>query len=337
MVNESVCLLFPGQGAQYPHMSMDFYEASKAVRDLFNLAEDVCKMPLYNIIANGTEADLASTDVSQVVIALASLSASVYFSEKLNNAGLSVSGTAGFSLGEYPAYAFSKVISYENMFSLVKERGKAMKTACDTLEKEGKKTGMAAVIGLSDTQVLEALEGIEGVWPANMNASGQLVISGTDEALGKAEIACKEKGAKRFVRLKVSGPFHSPLLKMADEMFKPLLEKTVFNNPEIDLFSAVSANRIISAKDAKEKMLVQMSSPVLWTSVEKELSISLQEAHFNYLCDVGPGRVLSGLWKTVGNTSPCFTVGTVAEANAITHSFLESAEDAFSKQQGIGA
>jgi [acyl-carrier-protein] S-malonyltransferase len=173
--------------------------------------------------------------------------------------------------------------------------------------------GMAAVIGLSPPQV-EALivewksSEINGLYAANINSPKQVVVSGSAAALAEAEKRFKEAGARRFLRLQVAGPFHSPFMQEAAEAFAPVLEKVQFNDPVIPLFSNVTGKEIITGAEAKTLALRQIVEGVRWTDVEAALA-GLNPAA---LLEAGPGNVLQGLWRDTGSAVPCHAAGTAA-------------------------
>ncbi|MDR0643997.1 MAG: ACP S-malonyltransferase [Treponema sp.] len=296
--------LFPGQGTQYPGMTLDFWEKSSAVKELFALASDINGI---NIKALLTEADaeiLKRADISQTTVTLANLSASRFMEEQ----GLMPDGVAGFSLGEYAALAVADVVGVEDCFRLVKVRGEVMQAAIDTIEGGA---GMAAVIGLAPQTITALLAewNIEGLFTANFNSSRQTVVSGTASALVEAEPLFKRNGAKRFVRLPVAGPFHSPLMQSAVERFAPVLEGVSFNDPHLPLYSNVTGKRITSGADAKWLALPQITSPVRW--IDEEISIIADG--FDVAFETGPGHTLAGFWKDMGNAIPCLAAGTVQD------------------------
>jgi [acyl-carrier-protein] S-malonyltransferase len=235
------------------------------------------------------------------------------------------SGAAGFSLGEYAALALAKVISVEDCFRLVAMRGKAMHETIERISKEENAPGMAAVIGLPPEQVAELIsqwkaEGLSELYAANYNSSRQVVVSGTDAALKIAQTRFKEAGAKRVLRLPVAGPFHSPLMSDAAEKFSPLLESTQFNDPAIPLYSNVSGGIVTSGIDAKKLALRHIVEPVRWMQEES----AIMDSGVQMLLEVGPGKVLQGLWRETGNPIPCYTAGTVLEIEEIISGFSKN-------------
>jgi len=315
MINKAF-FLFPGQGAQFPGMALDLLESgSEGVKALFSLASEIFGKDMEALLRNSTPEELKPTDIAQPAITLASLAAMVYLAEK----GLKPAGAAGFSLGEYSALAAAGVISEKDCLYLVNERGKAMQAAIDKINKnDPRPPGMAAVIGLAPEQV-EALiaewqkDGLTGLNAANINSPKQVAVSGSADALEEAEKRFKEAGAKRFMRLAVAGPYHSPFMKDAAAEFDIALDKIEFKDPAIPLFSNVTGKQISSAAEAKALAHKHILEGVRWTDEEASIALTQPEA----LLEVGPGKVLVGLWKDTGNTIPCYAAGTVADINEL--------------------
>ncbi|MDR2602502.1 MAG: ACP S-malonyltransferase [Spirochaetaceae bacterium] len=300
--------LFPGQGAQYSGMALDFYEASSGVKDLFSIAGEICGMNMKKLLSEDGEV-LKKTETAQIAVTLANLSAAAFLAER----GVRCAAAAGHSLGEYAALREAGVISVEDCFALVRERGAAMGAASGIPDG----AGMAAVLGLPPDKVRELVllwtqEGLSGLFAANYNSPGQTVVSGVAEALKEAESRFKEAGAKRFVPLKVSGPFHSPLLAGAAEVFSRFLETVHFNEPKTPVFSNVTGKRIQTAAEAKKLCVLQITSPVQWTlCCAGVASCGVDGAY-----ETGPGRTLRGLWADAGMSVPCRPAGKVSDYDA---------------------
>ena len=317
--------LFPGQGAQYPGMAIDLLAAGKEVKSLFNMASDIMGKDMADLLANSEPEFLKRTDISQPAITLANLAAAAYLEEK----GIQPCGCAGFSLGEYAALATAGVISLEDCFFLINQRGLAMQAAIDNIQARSKTNasaneandpadaestapGMAAIIGLPPEQVENLIiewkkKGLNDLYAANLNSLKQVVVSGSAAALKEAEKLFREAGAKRCIRLQVAGPFHSALMKEAADAFAPFLEKIKFNDPTIPVFSNVTGKQINSGEEAKTLALRQIVESVRWT--DEEAAIAGQKPEM--LLEAGPGRVLQGLWKDTGNEIPCSAAGAV--------------------------
>jgi [acyl-carrier-protein] S-malonyltransferase len=299
--------LFPGQGAQYPGMGKDLWESSSRVKDLFRLASDVTKMPLDRLLFEGSEEDLRATDKAQAAITLVNLSAHLILRER----GWEPDGAAGFSLGEFSALAAAGILTSETVFSLVKVRGDLMEKASRRQDDARGSAGMAAVIGLDFPDVVRIITEakLEGLFPANYNSPAQTVVSGTAEALAKAEDVLKAAGARRVIRLKVSGPFHSPLLQEARAGFEEELARVDFLDPKIPVYSNVTGGVIGSGAEAKRLAGLQIVSPVLWVDVER----AVKKDGYDTVLETGPGTVLSGLWKALYPETPCKAAGTIED------------------------
>ncbi|MDR1505585.1 MAG: ACP S-malonyltransferase [Treponema sp.] len=318
MVEKRFVFLFPGQGAQYPGMGLDFYDISPAAREIFSIASETLSLDMVSLIRDSDAEKLRRTDVSQIALTAASLAAAARLKEK----GFTPSICAGFSLGEYPALACAGVIGAGDCFTLVQARGRAMQAAVDRISGGADSApGMAAVLGLPPEQVEGLIAEWEkagsfpgGLYAANINSPKQTVVSGTAPALAEAEKRFKKAGARRFIRLEVAGPFHSPFMKEAAEAFAPALEKVAFKDPEIALFSNVTGNRVQSGAEAKSLALRQICEGVRWTDEEAALAAFNPDAVF----EAGPGKVLQGLWRDTGSKVPCRPAGTVDAINELT-------------------
>ncbi|AFG36355.1 ACP S-malonyltransferase [Spirochaeta africana] len=281
--------LFPGQGAQYPGMGQDLYQESAAVRELFAAAQDTVDFPVADTLFQGSEDDLKRTDITQVAITLVNLSAAAV----LRDRGILPDAVAGFSLGEYAALVTAGVLRLQDVFPLVKARGEIMAEESRMLADAAGAPGMAAVIGLAPEAVTAALAGRDDVFPANLNSPKQTVISGTAAGLEAARDLLKEAGARRIIVLKVSGPFHSPLMQPARDRIAGLVADLPFHDPQLPLYSNVTGRPIPSGEDAKRLCLEHITSPVRW--VEEQTAL-LQDGCERFL-EVGPGSVLGGLMQ----------------------------------------
>ncbi len=282
------CVLFPGQGAQKIGMGKDFFDASAAVRRLFEEASDASKIDLAALVFSGTEDDLKQTRNTQVALALVDVAAALCLKER----GIAFSGAAGFSLGEWAAMTEAGVMPFSQMIRLVAERGRLMDEA-------GTRSGgssMTAVLGLAPEVIESALAtaGINDAWIANYNAPTQSVLSGTEAGLTKAEEAVKAAGAKRAIRLKVSGAFHSPIMRYAYDGFRELLTDEPFADPRIAFYSNVTGGRVTSGAEIRSLAAEQIISPVRWIAEERAMAADAYER----LIEAGPGTVLAGLWKS---------------------------------------
>lgn len=301
------CVLFPGQGAQKIGMGKDLYDASPAVRSLFEEASDASRIDLAALIFSGTEDDLKQTRNTQVALALVDTAAALCLKER----GVSFSGAAGFSLGEWAAMTEAGVMPFGQMIRLVSERGRLMDEA-------GQRSGgssMTAVLGLAPEAIESALKkaGITDAWIANYNAPSQSVLSGTEDGLTRAEEAVKAAGAKRAIRLKVSGAFHSPIMRYAYDGFKELLTDEPFSDPTIAFYSNVTGGRVTSGAEIRSLAAEQIISPVRWIAEESAIAGDAYER----MIEAGPGTVLAGLWKSVNTELVVAPASTMEQITAI--------------------
>jgi len=318
MAKNDVVYLFPGQGAQYQGMALDFLgSGNAAVKKLFEQASAIFEKNAEAWLKDSDADTLKRTDVSQPTVTLANLAAAAFLGEQ----GYSPVACAGFSLGEYAALVCAGVISAEDCFRLVKARGAAMQANADRLRQAAggdpsAAPGMAAIVGLAPEQVESLMSqwDIKDLYAANINSPKQVAVSGTAAALTEAENRFKEAGARRVLRLQVAGPFHSPLLADAAEAFAPALESVQFSDPKVPLYSNVAGKRVASGAEAKKLALAQITSPVRW--IDEEAAI-IAAGGFAACLEVGPGKVLQGLWKDSGSELPCYAAGTVEDIGHI--------------------
>jgi len=295
--------LFPGQGAQYPGMARDLHDESARVRDLFVLASDTTGVDVKLLLFEGTEDELKETVNTQISVTLANLSSAAVLAER----GIVADGAAGFSLGEYSALVETGVLTAEQVFPLVKLRGELMAKAAAALDRSAGDPGMAAVLGLAPEAVDAALAAakIPDLFGANYNSPVQVVISGTAAALAAGIEALKTAGARRVIPLKVSGPFHSPLLAAAARELETALASVDFKNPAKPLLSNVTGGLVATGAEAKTLAVQQVTAPVRWTTEEQ----TLLDQGFSRFVEAGPGAVLTGLWNAFHAAVPALSAG----------------------------
>ncbi len=319
MVN--IIALYPGQGSQYPKMALDLYTASERVRDLFDLASEVTHTDLHTLLETGTEEDLKQTEVTQLVVTLANRAANI----RLSELGHNMLCHSGLSLGELAAYASGGIIDDETLFTLVQKRSLLMAEAGMKVEENYGKLGMAAVIGMDYASVQETLKAnsLTSVYPSNDNGPKQVVIAGLETAIQEAKSHLIAGGARRVLPLKVSGAFHTPYMKEATEEFSAYLDSLVFSDPNQRIISSVTAEEVLSSARAKELLGMQLANPVRWTKVMQAVSAirqSLEDTKKTdhiVLAEVGPGTVLTGLWKNSGLPDFCTPMGKEGEIQTI--------------------
>jgi [acyl-carrier-protein] S-malonyltransferase len=299
------CFLFPGQGAQYPGMARDLWESSARARELFQSASDTLGMDMKKLLFDSSAEELKATDKTQVAMTLASLCSSAVLLER----GLAPDTCAGFSLGEYAALCEAGVLRFEDVFPIVRVRGELMEQAARGLATEEGAPGMAAVLGLPADKVVSILQPLSesGIFAANHNSPSQVVVSGTARGLALAEKELKAAGAKRVVRLQVSGPFHSPLLHEARTGFDQALAAFRFADPAIPVYSNVTGKRISSGDEARRLCGEQLVSMVRWVDVQEALLSNGCERFY----ETGPGTVLTGLLRALRPEARCAPAGTL--------------------------
>ncbi|MBE6201151.1 MAG: ACP S-malonyltransferase [Rikenellaceae bacterium] len=273
--------VFPGQGAQFSGMGHDLYESSPAAKALFDKADEVLGFKISDIMFGGTDDQLRQTKVTQPAVFIHSVAAAVALGDEFQP-----DMVAGHSLGEFSALVASGAIDFEAGLRLVYARALAMQAACEAVP-----STMAAVLGLSDEAVEQVCSGIDGVVAANYNCPGQVVISGTVEAVKEASVKAKEAGAKRALPLAVGGGFHSPCMESARVKLAEAIEQTEFHTPRCPIYQNVDAKPHTSPEEIKANLVAQLTSPVRWTqSVKAMLADGAEE-----FVELGPGAVLQGL------------------------------------------
>jgi len=300
-----VVFLFPGQGSQFPGMAKDLYEKYGSVKALFDIADDACGRDMRALLFDGSADDLKETENAQPAIVLASLAAR----EALLAEGFVSAGAAGHSLGEYSAMVDAGVLTPEDALRAVTARGELMAEAGAQITAEKGDIGMAAVIGIGPDAVREALEGQVDVWSANENGPAQVAIGGTKAGMDGAADALKAAGARRIIPLKVSCPFHTPLMAGPAESMKSVLADITFSNPVKSVWSNVSAAVVKSGDEARTLLVEQVTHPVRWM----DLMASYAELSPAALYESGPWKVLAGLWSKSGQNGTCFPAGTVGD------------------------
>lgn len=274
--------VFPGQGAQFTGMCKDLYDTYPEAREMCEKANRLLGFSLTDIMFEGSAEDLRQTAVTQPAVFLHSVVAS-----RLMTIGKPAMA-AGHSLGEYAALVACGALRFEDALLLVSRRAHAMQQACEI-----KKGTMAAVLGMPDDRVADLCSQITDdiVVAANFNCPGQVVISGTLEGVDKACELLKANGAKRALRLQVGGAFHSPLMQPAAEELKTAILETEFHTPVCPVYQNVDAMAHTNPQQIRQNLLLQLTSPVLWTQSVRNMLSDGCSAFYEF----GPGDVLKNL------------------------------------------
>jgi [acyl-carrier-protein] S-malonyltransferase len=283
--------VFPGQGAQFTGMGKDLYDQSELARSMFAKANDILGFDIQHIMFEGSEEALKQTNVTQPAIFLHSTILAACLSDSFQP-----DMVAGHSLGEFSALVANKTLSFEDGLRLVAQRAAAMQKACEL-----EPSTMAAILGLEDEVVERVCSEIDGVVvAANYNCPGQLVISGSVAAVEAACAALTEAGAKRALVLQVGGAFHSPLMEPAREQLAAAIEATHFATPSCPVYQNVNAQAVTDPAQIKANLVTQLTGAVRWTQImQNMLADGCSE-----VIEVGPGKVLQGLFKKVDREIP---------------------------------
>lgn len=284
-----VAHVFPGQGSQAVGMGYKLYQSSPKAREVFEEADEALKFPISRLCFEGPEEELRQTINAQPAIMTVSV-ACLKASSELNHQ-VKPAFVAGHSLGEYTALVAANVLGFTDAIRLVRERGRLMQEAGEV-----RPGGMVAVIGL-DEPVLREVCRESGAEIANYNCSGQIVLSGSKDALSRAMELAKAKGARRVIPLQVSGAFHSTLMQPTVEGLAQAISQINFNNPETPVVVNSTAQPVTTASEVKEELLRQLCNCVQWQpSVEYMVNKGIAT-----FIEIGPGQVLSGLIKRISD------------------------------------
>lgn len=277
--------VFPGQGAQFSGMGKNLYESSESARLMFEKANEILGFEITKVMFEGTDEELKQTNVTQPAIFLHS----VVLASTIED--FKPDMVAGHSLGEFSALVAAGALSFEDGLKLVSQRADAMQRACEI-----NPSTMAAILNLADNVVEDICAGIDSVVvAANYNCPGQLVISGTIEAVTEACEQMKAAGAKRALILPVGGAFHSPLMEPAREELATAIANTTFSTPSCPIYQNVNAQASTDVDTIKANLIAQLTAPVRWTqSVQNMVADGATK-----FVECGPGKVLQGLVKKI--------------------------------------
>jgi [acyl-carrier-protein] S-malonyltransferase len=289
-----IAFCFPGQGSLAVGMGKEIATAVPEAMEVFERASEAAGMDLKRLCFEASEEELVETEVQQPALVATSLAVLAAIRAR----GVKPDFVVGHSVGEFAALAAAGALKVEEAVSLVRERGLAMAEAART-----NPGSMAAILGLEDEAVERICRRILNVWPANYNCPGQIVVSGEDPAVDEACEAAEEEGARRAVKLRVSGAFHSPLVARAADRLRPALDLVKFAEPTAPFMSTVTA-RIETAKRMRPLLVEQLTAPVRFTHAAQAL---VREGVHTFV-EVGPGNVLSGLVKRIDRNAKTVSV-----------------------------
>jgi [acyl-carrier-protein] S-malonyltransferase len=298
-----IAFCFPGQGSLEAGMGRDIAAAVPEAMRVFEIGSEASGLDLVRLCFESPLDELVETEIQQPALVATSLAVLA----ALRKRGIEPDYVIGHSVGEFAALAAARALGLKETIALVRERGLAMAEAAR--ERPG---SMAAILGLEDEVVERLCRKILGVWPANYNCPGQLVISGEHDAVDECCAAAEREGARRTVKLRVSGAFHSPLVARAAERLRPAVERVKFSEPIAPFMSTVTA-RVESAQRLAPLLVDQLTAPVRFTHAATEL---VKEGVRTFV-EVGPGNVLSGLVKRIDRSVKAIPVNSLAALEKI--------------------
>ena len=293
-----VAFCFPGQGSLEAGMGKEIADAVPEAMQVFEEGSDAAGLDLKRLCFEAPLEDLVQTEVQQPALVATSLAVLA----ALHTRGLAPDYVVGHSVGEFTALAAASSLTPFESIELVRERGLAMAEAARISN-----GSMAAILGLDDDVVEQLCKDVVGVWPANYNCPGQIVISGQQVAVDEVCAKAEELGARRTVKLKVSGAFHSPLVARAADRLRPAVERVKFRDPIAPFMSTVTA-KIEPAQRFASLLVEQLTAPVRFTQAAR----GLVEEGVRVFVEVGPGNVLAGLVKRIDRTVKTISVNNVA-------------------------
>lgn len=294
-----IAFVFPGQGAQYVGMGKDFYDQIPVSKEMFKLAGEASGLDMEALCFEENE-NIHITEYTQIAM----MAAEIAMLKAVEEKGIKPDVTAGLSLGEYGALAAAGVMSPADIFKVVRQRGLYMQEAVPV------GGAMTAVLGMDADKLEEICSKTEGqVSIANYNCPGQIVITGEEGAVAAAATLAAENGAKRCIPLKVSGPFHSPLLVGAGEKLEPVLEAAQINDITVPYIANVTADYVASKEQVRGLLKQQVSSSVRWQqTVEKMLSDGVDT-----FIEIGPGKTLTGFLKKISRDAVAINIEKVED------------------------
>jgi [acyl-carrier-protein] S-malonyltransferase len=298
-----VAFCFPGQGSLEAGMGREIAEAVPEAMEVFRIGSDASGLDLRGLCFEAPIEELVETEVQQPALVATSLAVLA----ALQTRGIEPDYVVGHSVGEFAALAAAQAIAVDETIGLVRERGLAMAEAA-----RAHPGSMAAILGLEDEIVETLCRRILGVWPANYNCPGQIVVSGENDAVDECCATAEQAGARRTVKLKVSGAFHSPLVARAAERLRPAVEAVKFGEPQAAFMSTVTA-RFEEAQRMGALLVDQLTAPVRFT----QAASGLVKEGVRTFVEVGPGNVLSGLVKRIDRSVKAISVNDLTSLERI--------------------
>jgi [acyl-carrier-protein] S-malonyltransferase len=298
-----IAFCFPGQGSLEAGMGRDIAEAVPEAMEVFERGSEACGLDLKRLCFEAPLEELVETEVQQPALITTSLA----MLAALRARGIRPDFVVGHSVGEFAALAAARALTIEDTIALVRERGLAMAETARRFP-----GSMAAILGLDDDVVERLCHRIAGVWPANYNCPGQIVVSGEDIAVEECLAEAQRMGARRAVKLKVSGAFHSPLVARAADRLRPALDRVRIAEPVSPFMSTVTA-KVEPAQRLGKVLVDQLTSPVKFTHATREL---IREGVSTFV-EVGPGNVLSGLVKRIDRGVKSVSVNNLDSLNKV--------------------
>jgi [acyl-carrier-protein] S-malonyltransferase len=300
-----IAFMFPGQGSFEPGMGRDVATAVPEAMAVYDAGSMAAGLDLKRLCFEASGEELVETDVQQPALVATSLA----FNAALRARGIAPDFVVGHSVGEFAALAAAQSLGEAEAIGLVRERGLAMAAAAR--ERPG---SMAAILGLADEVVESLCRKIVGVWPANYNCPGQIVVSGEHEAVEECCEEAEREGAKRAIKLRVSGAFHSPLVARAADRLRPAIDRVHFTDPRAAFMSTVTA-KLEDAQRLRSLLVDQLTAPVKFTQAAREL---LGQGVTTFV-EVGPGNVLSGLLKRIDRNARTISVNDLKSLDEATN------------------
>ena len=299
-----IAFIFPGQGAQYVGMGKDFYENIPVCKEVFEMATKAAGFSIEDICFEEND-KINITEYTQIAM----LATEIAMYKALEEKGIKPDVTAGLSLGEYGALAVAGVFSLEDSFKVIRQRGILMQNAVP----EG--GAMTAVLGLDGDVIAKICEETEGIVSvANYNCPGQIVITGEEKAVDEAAEKLKEAGAKRCVKLNVSGPFHSAMLKEAGENLGNVIDEVTIGDIQVPYITNVTADYVTDKNQVKEMLMKQVASSVKWQqTIERMIADGVDT-----FIEIGPGKTLAGFMRKIDKTKKVYNLEKLEDLDKIT-------------------